>query len=95
MARTGWAVHTRIRIHAPAAEVMARINPTVGTVEAVSDTESDLVTGGDSIEVVAVWISMLGLDFSVTEPPELVENLRALSLRYARAIGDAPTEPPR
>lgn len=95
VARTGWAVHTRIRVHAPAAEVMARINPTVGTVEAVSDTESELVTGGDSIEVVAVWISMLGLDFSVTEPPALVENLRALSRRYARAIGDASTEPPQ
>ncbi|WP_243056611.1 YafY family protein [Nocardioides sp. SR21] len=92
VARTGWAIHVRIRIHAPATEVMARINPAVGTVEAVSDTESDLVTGGDSIEVVAVWIGMLGLDFSVTEPPELVESLRTLSLRYARAIGDPPTD---
>lgn len=88
VARTGWAVHVRVRIHAPAEEVLARINPAVGTVEAIGDTESVLVTGGDSVEVVAVWISMLGLDFSVTEPPELVDNLRALSLRYARAIGD-------
>ena len=62
-------MHTRIRVHAPAEEVLARINPAVGTVEAVSDTESVLVTGGDSVEVVAVWIGMLGLDFSVTDPP--------------------------
>ena len=48
-----------------------------------------LVTGGDSVEIVAVWIGMLGMDFSVTEPPELVANLRTLSQRYARAIGDA------
>jgi predicted DNA-binding transcriptional regulator YafY len=89
VARTGWALHVRIRVHAPAAEVRARINPAVGTVEAVSDTESVLVTGGDSVEIVAVWIGMLGLDFSVTEPPELVANLRALSQRYARAVGDA------
>lgn len=88
VARTGWAVHVRVRIHAPAEEVLARINPAVGTVEAIGDTESVLVTGGDSVEVVAVWISMLGLDFSVTEPPELVDNLRALSRRYARAVGD-------
>jgi predicted DNA-binding transcriptional regulator YafY len=92
VARTGWAVHARIRVHAPAADVLARINPAVGTVEAVSDTESDLVTGGDSIEVVAVWISMLGLDFSVTEPPALVANLRALAQRYARAVGDPPPD---
>ena len=79
VARTGWAVHARIRVHAPAEEVLARINPAVGTVEAVSDTESVLVTGGDSVEVVAVWIGMLGLDFSVTEPPALVDHLRVLA----------------
>jgi predicted DNA-binding transcriptional regulator YafY len=89
VARTGWAVHVRIRVHAPAEEVLARINPAVGTVEAVSDTDSDLVTGGDSVEIVAVWIGMLGMDFSVTEPPELIASLRAHSQRYARAIGDA------
>jgi predicted DNA-binding transcriptional regulator YafY len=87
VARMGWAVHTRIRVHAPAEEVLARINPAVGTVEAVSDTESILVTGGDSLEVVAVWIGMLGLDFTVTEPPALVEHLHALARRYDQAIG--------
>jgi len=58
-------------------------------VEAVSDTESDLVTGGDSLEVVAVWIGMLGLDFTVAEPPALVDHLRELSRRYARATSGA------
>jgi predicted DNA-binding transcriptional regulator YafY len=88
VARTGWAVHTRIRVHAPAEEVLARINPAVGTVEAVTDTESVLVTGGDSLEVVAVWIGMLGLDFSVTEPPALVDHLRVLARRYTQATGE-------
>ena len=78
--------HPDTACDASAEEVLARINPTVGTVEAVSDTESVLVTGGDSVEVVAVWIGMLGLDFSVTGPPALVEHLRVLSDRYARAI---------
>ena len=93
VARTGWAVHTRIHVQAPAEEVMARINPAVGTVEAVTDTESVLVTGGDSVEVVAVWIGMLGLDFSVTSPPTLVDHLRLLARRYARAIGDEAPVP--
>ena len=92
VARTGWAVHTQIRVHAPAEEVLAKINPAVGTVEAVSETESILVTGGDSVEVVAVWIGMLGLDFSVTGPPGLLEHLALLADRYARAI-DAPQDP--
>ena len=45
-----------------------------------------LVTGADSVETVAVYIGMLGLDFTVTEPPELVEQLRIVSERYARAV---------
>ncbi len=89
VARTGWAFHARIHVHAPAAMVLDRINPAVGTVEAVSESESVLVTGGDSVEVVAVWIGMLGLDFSVSEPAELVTCLELLSERYARAISEA------
>jgi hypothetical protein len=52
----------------------------------VDDNHSILVTGADSLEVVAVWIGMLGLDFHITEPPELVEHVRALAERYARAL---------
>lgn len=85
VAFSGWAVHARVAIDAPAAEVLARINPTVGVVETVDEARCVLVTGGDSVETVAVWIGMLGLDFHVTEPPELVAHLRTLAARYARA----------
>jgi predicted DNA-binding transcriptional regulator YafY len=86
VARTGWAVHARIRVDAPADEVVARINPAVGTVESHPDGGSVLVTGGDSLEVVAVWISMLGMPFHVSDPPELVEHVRELAERYAAAL---------
>jgi predicted DNA-binding transcriptional regulator YafY len=86
VAFTGWSVHARIEVDAPAEEVLARINPTVGVVETVDDAHSVLVTGGDSLEIVAVWIGMLGLDFHVTEPPELVEHIRRLAVRYADAL---------
>ncbi len=86
VASTGWAVHARIEVDAPAADVLARINPTVGVVEVVDDCHSVLVTGADSLEIIAVWIGMLGLDFHVTHPPELVEHVRALRDRYARAL---------
>ena len=79
----GLAVHTRIAVDAPAEEVLARINPTVGVVEAVDDDTCVLVTGGDSVEIIAVYIGMLGLDFTVTEPPELVAHLATLAKRYA------------
>jgi len=85
-AAAGWQVHVRITVAAPAAEVLSRINPTVGVVEAIDDQTSVLVTGSDSVETVAAYIGMLGLDFTVTEPPELIEALRIQSERYARAI---------
>ncbi|MHA6624006.1 helix-turn-helix transcriptional regulator [Pseudonocardia sichuanensis] len=86
VAFAGWSVHARIEVDAPAEEVLARINPTVGVVETVDDRRCVLVTGGDSLEIVAVWIGMLGLDFHVTEPPELVEHIRVLATRYAGAL---------
>nr|WP_241248854.1 WYL domain-containing protein [Nocardioides sp. KC13] len=86
VARTGWAVHARLVIAAPADEVISRINPAVGTVEPIAADRSVLVTGGDSVEVVAVWIGMLGLDFTVESPPELRDHLDILAKRYAAAI---------
>ncbi|MBO9534692.1 MAG: WYL domain-containing protein [Solirubrobacteraceae bacterium] len=85
VASTGWKVHARVLVDAPADEVLARINPAVGVVEPIDDHHSMLVTGADSYEVVAVWIGMLGLDFHVSEPPALVEHLRALAERYVSA----------
>lgn len=92
VASTGWKVHARVLVDAPAGAVLERINPAVGVVEPIDDGHSILVTGADSYEMVAVWIGMLGLDFHVTEPAELVEHLRTLAGRYARATPRA--EPP-
>jgi predicted DNA-binding transcriptional regulator YafY len=91
VARTGWAVHARLVINASAAEVLERINPAVGVVESRADGRSVLVTGGDSLETVAVWIGMLGLDFAVESPGVLVDHLRVLADRYRDAIRASPT----
>jgi predicted DNA-binding transcriptional regulator YafY len=89
VAFSGWSVHCRIAVDAPAEEVLRRINPTVGVVETVDEAHSVLVTGADSVEMVAVWIGMLGLDFHVDEPPELVAHVAALARRYAGAVPTA------
>ncbi|GAB3663314.1 YafY family protein [Actinocorallia lasiicapitis] len=89
VAATGWKVHARITVHAPASEVLARINAAVGVVEPVDDTTCVLVTGADSLETIAVYIGMLGLDFTVTEPPALLTHLRTLATRYLRALPPA------
>lgn len=89
VASTGWKVHARITVMAPAEEVLRRINATVGVVESVDKNTCVLVTGADSFEIIAVYIGMLGLDFHVTEPPALVQHLDELGDRYTRAIRGA------
>jgi predicted DNA-binding transcriptional regulator YafY len=91
---TGWIVHARITVFASADEVVARINSAVGVVESVDENTSVLVTGGDSYEIVAVYIGMLGLDFHVGGPPDLVAHLADLGRRYTRAVGGAHPSTP-
>jgi predicted DNA-binding transcriptional regulator YafY len=86
VASAGWAVHARIAVDASAEDVLARINPAVGVVEPVTGATCVLVTGADSVEVLAVYIGMLGYDFHVDGPPDLVEHLRVLAARYGHAI---------
>ena len=81
-----WRHRARITVHAAAEVVVERITPAVGTVEAIDECTCVLDTGADAIETIAVYIGLLGIDFTVREPPELVAKLHELSARYARAI---------
>ncbi|HWN25626.1 MAG TPA: WYL domain-containing protein [Actinomycetospora sp.] len=86
VAAAGWAVHARILVHAPASEVLARINPAVGVVEPRDAQSCVLVTGADSVATVAAYIGMLDIDFHVDGPPALVAQLRTSGERYLRAV---------
>ncbi len=83
-----WRVRARVTVQAPADVVSARINPAVGTVEAVDAHTCVLHTGADRPETIAVWLGLLDVDFTVTDPPELAETLRTLGERYLRAAGN-------
>ncbi|OXM58294.1 DNA-binding transcriptional regulator [Amycolatopsis thailandensis] len=80
-----WRYRADVVVHASAEEVSARINPAVGTVEAVDASTCVLHTGADSIETLAVHLGLLGHPFRVTEPPQLVDHLRELAGRYRDA----------
>jgi hypothetical protein len=78
-----------VTVLAPAATVVDRINPAVGVVTAVDDETCVLETGSDTIGSLAVHLGLLGCDFEVVEPPELVAHLRELATRYQRATARA------
>jgi predicted DNA-binding transcriptional regulator YafY len=59
--------------------------PTVGVVEPIDEHTCRLDTGANSLEALAVHIALIGVDFEVHEPPELVETVRALAGTFGRA----------
>src|SRR6478735_3980067 len=61
----------RVLVQAPASQVAERFGAAFGRVTAIDDTSCIVDTGADSPEQLAAWLGMLGVDFRVTEPPEL------------------------
>ena len=55
-----------------------------GTVEPIDDERCLYRTGDDNLDWLAMRIAMLGYEFEVHEPPELVERLRELGARIER-----------
>ncbi|MGH8826197.1 MAG: WYL domain-containing protein, partial [Jiangellaceae bacterium] len=80
-----WTYRARVRVHVSADALAGRIPAAVGTVEAVDADSCLLDTGADTLETLAVHLGMLGADFEVSEPAEVVDHLRLLADRYARA----------
>jgi predicted DNA-binding transcriptional regulator YafY len=79
----------RILVHVAAATLNEKIGPWVGSVTAIDDTTCVLDTGADSLEMMALYLGTLGVDFTVAEPVELIDHLRSLAQRYGRAVGRA------
>lgn len=86
VAITGWTVRARLHVHAPAADVLARIHHGVGVVEPRDAGSCVLFTGADSLDTVAAYVGMLRFDFTVESPPDLVPLLQQIADRYARAV---------
>ena len=79
----------RVTVHCPAAALSDR--PWLGgAIEPIDDESCELRTSGDDLDWLAMKIAMVGHDFEVHEPPELVERLDAIATRMSRAVEAAP-----
>jgi predicted DNA-binding transcriptional regulator YafY len=74
-----------VTLYASADEVASRAPAYWGSVEPVDERTCVYRTGDDDLGWLAVRIAMLGVDFEVREPPELIEHLRVLASRLTRA----------
>lgn len=80
-----WRLRARVLVHAPAEAIAERVPAAAGSIEPIDDHSCVFETGSDSPETLALWLGMLGADFTVTDCPELTDHLRQLSERYSRA----------
>ena len=77
----------RVTLRAPAPEVASHVPAQWGTVRPLDADTCEYRTGDDNLRWLALRIAMIGVDFEVHEPPELVEHLRAVAARITRATG--------
>jgi predicted DNA-binding transcriptional regulator YafY len=77
----------RVTLHAPASEVSVRVPEHWGTIEPLDESTCEFRAGDDDLRWLALRVVMLGVDFEVHEPAELVEQLRELGLRLTRGAG--------
>jgi WYL domain-containing protein len=65
--------------------VADKASPTAGRIESVDGQRSVLHAGSNSLDELALYVALKGIDFEVLEPPELVEHVATLGARLTRA----------
>ena len=78
-------VEATVILHAPLAELKRRVPPWAGELEERDETSCVLHANADWHGGLAVYVARIGVDFTAIEPPEFVEQVRALADRFARA----------
>jgi len=76
----------RVMVHASVEMVAERVPSAAGILEAVDDRTCVLHTGAYSLDSLSVFLALIGFDFEVREPPELVERVRQLAQRFGNAV---------
>jgi hypothetical protein len=64
------------------------VSPASGHVEPIDEHSCVLHAGGTDLSIIPVYLAQIGFEFTVHEPPELLEQVRALAGLFARASVD-------
>lgn len=76
-----------VTLKAPLEVVSARWYPAGARLEAVDSGTCRMHVGAESLEWLAMATAMLGVDFEVHSPPELLDHVRTLAGRLSRSAG--------
>lgn len=91
LSSASWPFRATVTLHRSATELADRIWAGMGVLEPIDDHSCLLHVGADSPWALSWMITSIDTDFTVTEPPELVEQIENLARRCASAVG--PTNP--
>ena len=75
----------RFLVHAPADTVRAQIPASAGVVRPREGERCEVLSGAGSLDFVLMHMVLLGHDFEVLDPPELVDRCRVLAARLQKA----------
>lgn len=75
----------RVVLHAPHAWVAERVPPLAARLQPIDDQRCRLEAGSHDIFRLALHIGLVGVAFDVEEPPELLDAVRLLAVRFAEA----------
>ncbi|MDQ0953600.1 putative DNA-binding transcriptional regulator YafY [Streptomyces phaeochromogenes] len=87
-----YATHAVVRLLVPKEEAAQRISPSAGTLEAETDDSCILRTGAASLDVMVIHVMLMGVEFEVLQPVELVEAIRTARDRMTRTLERASQE---
>ncbi len=84
---------SRVTLHAPAALAAEHITPSIGVITPLDEATCQVLSGGNSLDEIALWLGLLGHAFTVEEPAELREHLAAIGARLTHAATANPPDP--
>ncbi len=85
LSQAPYPFQARVTVFAPVEAVAQRVPPSAGVLEAIDGRSCTLRTGSHSMEGMTIHLSLLGVDFRVHEPPELIEYIRGIANRLKAA----------
>ncbi len=85
VAYTAHPYKATVRLHASVEAIAELLPPDAGVLEGVDDARCMLHTGTFSLDSLSVYWALIGCDFEVVGPPELIDRVRGLAERFSRA----------
>lgn len=80
-----YPLQAEVLFYAPFDRVAEKIPRAVGMLEAIDEHACVLRTGAFSLDMLSVWVALIGVEFEVRQPRELIERVRWLGEQFSRA----------